>query len=327
MFGSGEFKLVLGAACFGVSANIKRIALEGELGVVELCAARNLVQFCIMFVFLPYLRRLTPKKEALDAAVLSVRVKNELKWMASLRKAFNISVENNYNFQLAVWSILIGLFCGTTNVCFAMSLVNLATTKAVFLSSLYVVIAPLIECGLLRMNTPMTIYNFVSIVLMVIGFYFLSGCQASCVDIGLYEFVAVFGSFTWSLGMICSNQAAQINSVELTTYTTLVSGVYHLFFVYIRSYSTGIPTAFNFRGEDYTSVGLIAVADNIAFVLNNLGLSTVPASSGSLLMALEAPFASLFSFVIMGEVLPLLEYFGCALVLLACVVVTFGNQK
>ena len=69
------------------------------------------------------------------------------------------------------------------------------------------------------------------------------------------------------------------------------------------------------------------LSSGIAYTLQNLGQAKVPAALASIIMSLEGTFATLFGWLILGDVLSSRQLLGCALVFGAVILSQLWNKS
>ena len=200
-----------------------------------------------------------------------------------------------------------------------MGLVDTDAGKSAFLTAMYIVFVPLI--GIFRKKKPSK-WVPVSVVLGVVGLYFLSCMGATSISAG--DLLLMGCAVAYAVQITCIDIFAnEVDPVRLNSLScaivSLISAVVVVF--------TETPTweAINGCWGSLLYAGVLSMG--IAYTLQILGQKDVEASTASLLMSLESVFAVLSGWVVLGDTLSMWESIGCVLIFGAIVISQLPEKK
>lgn len=228
---------------------------------------------------------------------------------ADLRAAFKSFILLGCVFFLGMALQQIGLL-GTT------------VTNAGFLTTLYVVLVPLIMLTVFREQPPVFVWP--AMVVSVIGIYCLNGGRIDQIVWGDWYILA--GAVVWAVHVILVSRFAKQSAlpIVMTCTTFAVSGLLGLL-------AHVFATLFDIAGQEFRWSMILAAlpeilyagifSGGVAFTLQAIGQRYTRPSIAAILMSSESLFAAVFGAFFLGERLGALGYVGCALILAAIVAV------
>jgi drug/metabolite transporter (DMT)-like permease len=186
-------------------------------------------------------------------------------------------------------------------------LVYTTAGKAGFITGLYVIIVPLL--GLFWRQQP-SIGTWVGAVLAAIGLYFLSVTEEFTIEMG--DLLVLIGAFFWAAHvLIIGWLSPRINPIKLafsqyvacSMLSLVTAGVIED--ITMRSiFQAAIPILYG---------GLLSVG--IAYTLQVVAQRDAHAAHAAILLSLEAVFAAIGGWLILGEIISARGLFGCGLML------------
>ena len=216
-----------------------------------------------------------------------------------------------------------GILCGLSLFVAAslqqVSLVDTDAGKAGFLTSLYVVLVPVI--GFFLGKKP-TVNVIISILLAVVGLYLLS-----CV-----------GDATMRISDLMLLGSALAFAVQITLVERLGSNTDGLRLNVIQCLTAGVLSAIVMLfAEDVTMGGILdcsipllyagVLSSGIAYSLQVLGQQHVESNTASIIMSLESVVAVLCGWLLLQERMTRWELTGCALVFIAVILSQIAPKK
>lgn len=194
-------------------------------------------------------------------------------------------------------------------------------TNAGFITGLYVIMVPMVAWLFLRQKPAAKIWGACG--LAILGTWFLNDAT-----------LAAFTRGDWIILGSAAFYAAQVVLLGLLVQKTSRP----LFFVTIQYAActlVGLLGAFVFEEVSWAALQAnwfqIAyagvISGGIAYTLQAIGQQYTPSSDAAIILSGEALFAALAGFVILGERLPGLGWLGCALILLAILLVEVRMPK
>jgi drug/metabolite transporter (DMT)-like permease len=204
---------------------------------------------------------------------------------------------------------------------------GLATTTAAnggFITSLYVVIVPFLLWVFWRERP--SLWVVVAVLLAVAGGFLLSTAGRMTIQPG--DLLILCGSFFWALHVVIVGKAqGAIAPLPFAFGQFLVCGVLSLVTGLLFERPAPADLLFVLPAILYTAVFSIA----LGFTLQVIAQKNTPTSDAALILSLESVTAALFGWLFLGEKLIPIQLAGCALILLAVLLVqlkfTFKKAK
>lgn len=295
-----------------------------KIGVFQTLVGRNLAGFLAMLVVLYAFRTISKKKEArsvnetnsvTEEAVYKAS-NSEASGAASTQAIASASGSNvasgRGNKTLIIGSVCLGvsLFVGMLLQQVGIIL-GTEVGKAGFLTSLYVVIVPLL--GIAVGERP-SLKLWVAVLVAVLGLYFLSikGDFSLALEDALVLSCAVAFAIYIQLAAYFS---VRCDAIALSTYQLLVAGLISLpFFLLTETFSWEM---FVSTLPSILYLGVFSSA--IGFTLQLIAQKGTNTTVVTLLMSLESVFAAFGGWVLLGQVMSGRELFGAALMLAAVI--------
>ena len=186
-------------------------------------------------------------------------------------------------------------------------LVYTTAGKAGFITGLYVIIVPLL--GLFWRQQP-SIGTWVGAVLAAIGLYFLSVTEEFTIEPG--DLLVLIGAFFWAAHvLIIGWLSPRINPIKLAFSQYVACSILSLITAVVieditmRSiFQAAIPILYG---------GLLSVG--IAYTLQVIAQRDAHPAHAAILLSLEAVFAAVGGWLILGEIISARGLFGCGLML------------
>lgn len=208
-----------------------------------------------------------------------------------------------------------GIFCGAilslgTNLQ-QKGLETTSSGKAGFITALYIIIVPIL--GLfLKKKVPWTIW--ISIGIAAAGLYFL--CIEGRLSIQLGDLYTILCSFCFAIQILLVDHYAQrVNGIDLSCAQFLVVSVISL----IGMAVTEAPTWTSLRECIWPVLYVGILSSGVAYTLQILAQRDSNPTVVSLLMSLEAVFATLAGALVLHDHMTGREYLGCGLMLSAVI--------
>lgn len=221
-------------------------------------------------------------------------------------------------------SVRAGVFCGL--VLFAASTLQqqgiLTSTagKAGFITTLYIVIVPLLR-SLGGKRLPLRIW--LCVLSAVVGFLLLCAGESFSVSRGELLLLCCAVMYSVHILVIDRCNVGQVDGVRLSATQFLVSGVLSL----VGMVLFDAPTWAGIWSARWTILYNGLLSCGVGYTLQVLGQRDTNPTVASLLMSLESVFAVLAGWAILRELLTGRELTGCALVFLAVIVSQLPEKK
>ena len=225
------------------------------------------------------------------------------------------SLKNYFRSWLDKKLWIAGFFCGLSlfvaSALQQISLVDTDAGKAGFLTSLYVILVPVL--GLFFGKKP-TINIVISIFLAVAGLYLLSCVGVS--TIRLSDLLLLLSALAFAVQITCVERlGSSVDGLRLNCIQCLVAGLFASFFMVFGEapkmdaiFSCWLPLIY---------AGILS--NGIAYTMQVLGQQRVEANTASIIMSMESVVAVLCGWLILNEKMTSWELWGCALVFAAVI--------
>lgn len=209
------------------------------------------------------------------------------------------------------------MFAGTSMQ--QLGIMTTTASKAGFLTSLYLVLVPIIG---LFLGKKSNVWVWMGMVLALTGVYFLSVDQEFSIQSG--DIFMIIGALFWAIQILALDHfGSKMDSLELAFGQFLVTAILGLIVSLLIESGPMVPGIDAWVPLLYS--GVIAVG--IGFTLQVFGQNKVDPALAALIMSLEAVFALLGGMLLLGERLSGREWFGCVLMLSGVILVQLRGQQ
>ncbi len=218
---------------------------------------------------------------------------------------------------------LAGFFCGLSlfvaSALQQISLVDTDAGKAGFLTSLYVILVPVI--GLFLGKKP-NINIVVSLILSVIGLYLLSCMGVSAIRLSDLFLLLSALAFAVQITLV-ERLGGGVDSLRLNCIQCLVAGVFASVFMFFGEapkmdgiFSCWLPLVY---------AGILS--NGIAYSMQVMGQQRIESNTASIIMSMESVVAALCGWLILNERMTPRELGGCGLVFIAVILSQIPLKK
>lgn len=203
-----------------------------------------------------------------------------------------------------------GLLCGLALFAASglqqMGMVHTDPGKAGFLTAMYIVLVPVL--GLFLGKRPPVVV-WISVVIAVLGLYFLSWTGAGGVNIGDIYLIGCALAYAVQITLV-DRLSPGLDGVRLNCIQFLVVAVLSAVVMIFTETPTWSGVLACAGALLYTGV----LSSAVGFTLQIFGQQRVSGERAALIMSLESVFAVLAGWVLLGQTLSMVEMIGCALV-------------
>ena len=212
--------------------------------------------------------------------------------------------------------LLVGALCGAflvlATILQQVGLISTTTAKSGFITALYIVIVPIIGI-FLRKRPPKMIWLGVAVSL--VGLYFLCITDATSLNIG--DLFTLGSALVFAIHITLIDRfGGSLNSIRLSTIqfgtAAIIAGIVTFLFE-TPTLDVILACCMNIA---YAAVFSVA----LGYTLQIVGQKYTDPTLASLIMCLEAVFAAVGGWLLLGETLSLRELFGCMLMLSASII-------
>lgn len=189
--------------------------------------------------------------------------------------------------------------------------------KAGFITSLYIVLVPILGI-FLKQKTHIT--TWIGAFIAVAGLYFLSINESLTIEFG--DFLEIIGAFFWAIHIqLIDKFVKNVNAIKLSSVQFATCSIFSLITAFII--------------EDVNVVGISnalipilyggIMSAGVAYTLQAVGQKYAKPSHAAIALSMEAVFAAIGGILLLSESLPLKGYLGCALMMAGMLVTQTEN--
>lgn len=219
-----------------------------------------------------------------------------------------------------IGGILCGFFLAASSTVQQMGIVNTTAGKAGFITAMYMLFVPIFNLIIFKKKTGRIVWF--AVVLGIVGMYLL--CVKENFTLTEGDALILLCALLFSGHILCCDKfAPNCDAVKLSAIQFGVSAI--------------ICTILAFIFEKPSIDGIIAAAipilycgimsGGIGYTLQIIGQKHTEPTVASLIMSLEAVFAALAGVILLQEKMSLQEFFGCAIMFTAMVLVQLPEKK
>ena len=227
------------------------------------------------------------------------------------KNTLNIISKNKNRFIYL--SVMVGIFLFFASVFQQVALLYTDVANAAFFTIFYVPMVPIIVFFLFKKSIHWSVWP--SVILCVIGGYFLTNFQDATVRLG--DTLVLICALFWSLHIIF------IGIIVQEFNTPILIGLIQTFVVSIFSFFLAITY------EEFILVNILShkiqilyagiLSGGIAFVLQIYAQKNIPPAPSAIIFSLEGVFATVAAWIILSQVLNLNNILGCIFILIGVI--------
>lgn len=215
--------------------------------------------------------------------------------------------------------VVCGLFLFGGTSLQQLGIVTTSASKAGFLTSLYLVLVPILG---LFIGKGANRWVWIGVVLALAGVYLLSVDMQMTIQQG--DVLLIAGALFWALQILALDYySTKTSALELAFGQFIVAAVLGMAVSLLTENGALVPDPAGWGPLFYSGV----VAVGIGFTLQVIGQNKVAPTLASLILSLEAVFALLGGTFFLGERLSSREWLGCGLMLAAVILVQIKGQQ
>lgn len=194
--------------------------------------------------------------------------------------------------------------------------------KVGFITALYMLLVPLISFIAYKKKQPVT--TWIGVILGVGGLYMICMGGASSFSLGKGEILAMLCSIAFALHIIVIDKyAPKIDNIVLSCGQYLVTGIVSCILMFIFEK----PDAGNIMQAAVPILYAGIMSCSCAFTFQIIGQKYTEPTLASMLLCTESVFSVIFSFIILGERMTVIEYVGCAVMFIAIIIAQLPAKK
>ncbi len=191
--------------------------------------------------------------------------------------------------------------------------------KAGFITSLYIVLVPILGI-FLKQKTHFT--TWIGALTAVIGLYLLSINESLSIEFG--DFLEIIGAFFWAAHIqLIDRFVRNVDAIKLSSIQFATCSILSLIVAFIFE-------DVNFIGLSDALVPLLyggIMSAGVAYTLQAIGQKSAKPSHAAIALSMESVFAAIGGALLLDERLPGRGYLGCGLMLLGMLIAQSENLK
>lgn len=210
------------------------------------------------------------------------------------------------NKYLIKAGIICGTFLATGFNIFSLGITHTSVSKAGFISALYIIVIPIV--GLI-LGKKVEKRIWISVVIAVIGFYFL--CLSESFSMSRGDFIVVLSMFGFAAHiMSVGHFSPRVDGVKLACLQFFVCGVISI----VISLFTEAVTLEQFKAGLLPLLYSGIIASGGGYTFQVIGQSRVSSTRAGLILSLESVFSAVGGYFILHDTLTTRELLGCVIV-------------
>ncbi|MDW5298668.1 MAG: DMT family transporter [Sedimentibacter sp.] len=194
--------------------------------------------------------------------------------------------------------------------------------KAGFITSLYIVLVPILGI-FLKQKTHIT--TWIGALTAVVGLYFLSINESLTIEFG--DFLEIIGAFFWAIHIqLIDKFVKNVDAIKLSSIQFATCSIFSLITAFIIE-------DVNIAGISNAIIPILyggIMSAGVAYTLQAIGQKHAKPSHAAIALSMEAVFAAIGGILLLSETLPLRGYLGCALMMVGMLITqteNFGKSK
>lgn len=217
-----------------------------------------------------------------------------------------------------------GMACGAVLFCASNSqqigLVSVDAGKSGFLTALYIVLVPLIGIALRK---PVHSNHLVAAALGVFGLYFL--CINGSFSIQTGDLFSLIGALFWAFHILVIDHFSPVlNPIKLSAAQFFVCGILSG----ITALAIGEDLTLDMISDARFAIVYTGIMSSaVAFTLQTFAQRYANATAASIIMSMEALFATIAGFLFLGEIFTSREFIGALFMLSAVIIAQFTFRE
>lgn len=231
------------------------------------------------------------------------------------REKSNNKVETKSSFVTA--GIIAGSALFTAASFQQIGLIYTTAGKAGFITGLYIVFVPILGI-FLKQKTHVT--TWLGVFVAIIGLYFLSVNEGFYIELG--DWLEIIGAVFWAVHiLVIDHFAKKVDAVKLSIMQ------------FVTCSALSLMAALIFEGISIAALSQIVIpllyggilSGGVAYTIQAIAQKHAKPSHAAIAMSMESVFASIGGLILLGEIMPLRGYLGCALMLAGMLLSQYEN--
>ena len=193
--------------------------------------------------------------------------------------------------------------------------------KVGFITVFYIMLVPVFGL-VLKKKAPLNVW--ISVAIALVGMYFLFIEGTSSLSVNVHDLFAFLCAIVFAIHiLVIDHFTAKVNGIHLSLmqfiFVTVASGICAFIFE--------APSITVIKSCIWQILYIGVFSSGVAYTLQILAQKDSNPTVVSLLLSLESVFAVIFGAVLLGEVMSLREYIGCAIMFVAVILAQLPERK
>jgi drug/metabolite transporter (DMT)-like permease len=285
-----ELQLLFGSVFYGVSVVLARFAMEIGIGPYTFNALQHIVAFSILAICRRHIHKVTNTP------------------------CMEMVVNSHTLSKLLYWACICGAVNFAACTLCQVGLVTVEAGKSSFLTSLYVVITPIMQCAQPGGYSKISSITWFAIIVSLFGSYLLAGdsTEINFIKFSYGELLTLFGAVLYALYIIIVEHCSKfVNCTDLAIasvgITTAFCTISSLIFEPHMLFTANSDLSLSSMGV----VFIVGLLEGFAFLLQTLGQLHTSSAKAAIIMSSDAIITCVIAYLFLNESLSLMEYYGC----------------
>lgn len=239
---------------------------------------------------------------------------------------FRESTWQSLKSSVLFWGILLGIinFMGSGLQQWGITMTS--ANKVAFIAGFDLFLTPIFSLFVptFKRNGRPTPSTWIAVAISIVGLYLLSDSDISELQMGKGELLTLISTVFWTLHITYTDIATSyVDTLRMmNVQLTVVSILSFILALFTESFSNFTNNLFLYLPW----MVFLAVVEGLGFTLMALGQTMSPPTHAAIILSLEGVFASVASYLLLGETLTVYEFNGCCLMLFATAFAKLGSR-
>ena len=197
--------------------------------------------------------------------------------------------------------------------------------KSGFITSLYVILVPILACFFLRTKRPNKVF-WLAVLIMFLGLFCFAVSRTDDTSWNFGDTLTLIGAFCFAVQVLVLGLAVKKTAISGLLIGQFASVCLICFLLVLILGKLQVFLYLEWYKKSYLDILVLGLGSSgIAFLLQGYGQRKVPTAHAALILAFEAVFAAIFAYIFYAEKMTYLMLFGSFLMIVAIVVAQLAN--
>ncbi|MEM2488773.1 MAG: DMT family transporter [Thermoplasmata archaeon] len=226
----------------------------------------------------------------------------------------------NSNRDLILSGFFIGIFLFFGYYFQVVGIIYTSAINSSLITGLYVIISPILAFFILKEKIDYKVG--IALILALFGLIMVTGFYQH-MYLNLGDLLTVISAISYSFQVVFVDKYSKIHDpIPLTFYQVLIVVPFSIMFIPV------LPIYSKFNFIVYFSIFYLSLfATTGAILLQNLGQKGVDSATASMVFAMEPVFGVIFSMIVLGEAMNIIQIFGSIFLVFAMIIVSLKKNQ